>query len=75
MNLQYCGTHALVQPETQIHFELFTLGLEQEPPKIQLNLEHTSYQWIELSKLSSLKPVLITQFIEGLLKTNISAIA
>jgi ADP-ribose pyrophosphatase len=75
MNLQYWGTHALVQPETQIHFELFTLVLEQEPPKIQLNLEHTAYQWIEISKLSSLKPILITQFIEGLLKTNISAFA
>ncbi len=75
MNLQYCGTHVLVQPETQIHLELFTLVLEQEPPKIQLNSEHTAYQWIEISKLSSLKPVLITQFIEGLLKTNISAIA
>lgn len=61
----------LIQPRTAI----FTLELKQEPPNIQLNLEHTAYQWIEISKISSLKPVLITQFIEGLLKTNISVIA
>lgn len=65
-SLQYCGTHALFQPESQIHFELFTLVLEQEPPKIQLNLEHTSYQWVELSNIKSLQSVLITQFLECL---------
>jgi 8-oxo-dGTP pyrophosphatase MutT (NUDIX family) len=64
--LKYCGTHALVQPESQIHFELFILVLEQEPPTIQLNLEHTDYQWVELSQISRLEPVLITQFMEGL---------
>lgn len=66
MNLRYCGTHALIQPDSQVHFELFTLVFEQEPPAIQLNVEHSDYQWVELSQLSRFKSVLITQFVEGL---------
>lgn len=66
MNLRYCGTHELILPESQVHFELFTLVFEQEPPAIRLNLEHTDYQWVELSQLSDFKSVLITQFVEGL---------
>lgn len=66
MNLRYCGTHALMLPESQVHFELFTLVFEQEPPVIRLNVEHTAYQWVELCQLSRFKSVLITQFVEGL---------
>lgn len=66
MHLQYGGSHALVQPEYQIHLELFTLVLDQELPTIQLNLEHSDYQWIELSQVRYLKSVLIPLFIEGL---------
>lgn len=66
MNLRYCGTHALMLPESQVHFELFTLVFEQEPPVIRLNVEHTAYQWVELSQLGRFKSVLITQFVEGL---------
>ena len=66
MNLRYGGTHALMLPESQVHFELFTLVFEQEPPVIRLNVEHSAYQWVELSQLSRFKSVLITQFVEGL---------
>ena len=66
MNLRYGGTHALMLPESQVHFELFTLVFEQEPPVIRLNVEHSAYQWVKLSQLSRFKSVLITQFVEGL---------
>lgn len=70
MKLRYCGTHTLIKPNSQIHFELFSLVFEQEPPSIQLNVEHTDYQWVDLSQLSCFESVLITQFVEGLAICN-----
>jgi len=34
--LTYCGTHALIQPQLKIHFEIFSLLLIDEPPAIIL---------------------------------------
>lgn len=64
--LQYCGTHSLILPDSQVHLELFTLVLDREPAKILLNLEHTNYQWMELSKIGNLQSNLIAQFLECL---------
>ena len=71
MTLRYCKSHALIEPNIKIHFELFTLSISQAPPDIQLNPEHLSYRWIELVKITDLKQILITQFIEGLEKCNL----
>ena len=71
MPLKYCNSHALIEPNIKIHFELFTLSISQDPPDIKLNPEHLSYRWIELVKITDLKQTLITQFIEGLEKCNL----
>jgi 8-oxo-dGTP pyrophosphatase MutT (NUDIX family) len=71
MPLKYCNSHALIEPNVKIHFELFTLSISQDPPDIKLNPEHLSYRWIELAKITDLKQILITQFIEGLEKCNL----
>jgi 8-oxo-dGTP pyrophosphatase MutT (NUDIX family) len=71
MTLKYCNNHALITPRCKIHFELFTLFLTQKPPKIKLNPEHLTYKWVELAEISSLRPILITQFIEGIEKCNL----
>ena len=66
--LQYCGTHALVESQLKIHFELFSLMLIDEPLAIALNSEHLCYRWVDLVTLEELRPILITQFLEGLEK-------
>jgi 8-oxo-dGTP pyrophosphatase MutT (NUDIX family) len=64
--LKYCGTHALIQPQLKVHFELFSLLLIDEPPAIALNSEHTCCRWVDLVRIGELRPILITQFLEGL---------
>lgn len=64
--LRYCGTHALIGPQVKIHFEIFSLLLTDEPPAIALNSEHLCYRWIERVTIEELRPILITQFLEGL---------
>ncbi len=64
--LKYCGTHTLIQPQRKVHFELFSLSLSDESPTITLNPEHICFRWVELMTIKRLRPILITQFLEGL---------
>jgi 8-oxo-dGTP pyrophosphatase MutT (NUDIX family) len=59
--LRYCGSHLLIKPQLQIHFEIFGILLE-DPPAIVLNPEHDAYTWIRFSDLDLWQPKLITQF-------------
>lgn len=64
--LKYCGTHTLIQPQRKVHFELFSLSLSDEPPAIVLNSEHLCSRWVEVMTIKTLRPILVTQFLEGL---------
>lgn len=64
--LKYCGTHALIHPQWKVHFELFSLLLSDEPPEISLNSEHICCRWVDWVTIKTLRPILITQFLEGL---------
>jgi 8-oxo-dGTP pyrophosphatase MutT (NUDIX family) len=64
--LKYCGTHALIKPNLKIHFEIFSLVLIEQPPAITLNSEHINYRWVDRDTIEKLRPILITQFLEGL---------
>jgi len=70
MMLKYCGTHALIQSQLKIHFEIFSLQLIDEPPAITLNQEHKRCSWVDLETINELRPILITQFLEGLEKVS-----
>jgi len=64
--LKYCGTHALIGTQVKIHFEVFSLLLIDEPPAITLNSEHLCCRWVDRETIKELRPILITQFLEGL---------
>ena len=70
--LTYCGTHALIQPQLKIHFEIFSLLLIDEPPAITLNLEHIRCRWVNLQTIAELRPLLITKFLECLEKAIVT---
>ncbi len=65
-SLKYCGTHALITSQIKIHFEIFSLLLVDQPPAITLNSEHLCCRWVDRKTINELRPILITQFLEGL---------